>query len=104
MVCVGLWCMDEYWYYAIFTLVMLVIFESTVVKSRQRNLEELHHLKPPAMSLLVHRAGKWDRREAADLLPGDVVSIARPVGKVAGAPGYHHPRLVFVGFKITVTR
>ena len=41
LLCVLLWSLDEYWYYSVFTLLMLIVFESTVVHSRLRNIDEV---------------------------------------------------------------
>jgi len=78
--CVGLWCLDDYWLYSVFTLFMLVLFESTVVKSRLRTLTELRQVRVDNQTLMVHRGGKWVKLSGAELIPGDVVSIGRPTG------------------------
>lgn len=67
-------------YYSLFTLGMLVMFESTVVTQRLRNLKELRSLQTPKQPIMVYRQGKWDKLPGDALLPGDVISIGRPAG------------------------
>ncbi|KAI3415052.1 Cation-transporting ATPase [Psidium guajava] len=79
--CVGLWCLDEYWYYSLFTLFMLFMFESTMAKSRLKTLTELRRVRVDSQTLMVHRCGKWVKLPGTDLLPGDIVSIGRSSGQ-----------------------
>ena len=67
-------------YYSLFTLAMLVMFESTVVTQRLRNLKELRSLQNPKQPIMVYRQGKWEKLPGDALLPGDVISIGRPAG------------------------
>ncbi|XP_039127115.1 probable manganese-transporting ATPase PDR2 isoform X2 [Dioscorea cayenensis subsp. rotundata] len=78
--CVGLWCLDEYWYYSLFTLAMLFLFESTMAKSRLKTLTELRRVSVDAQMLMVYRCGRWVKLSGTDLLPGDVVSVGRASG------------------------
>ena len=75
--CVGLWCLDEYWYYSLFTLFMLVAFESTVVWQRQRTLNEFRGMSIKPYPIQVHRCGRWQEILSDQLLPGDLVSVGR---------------------------
>ncbi|KAI0015758.1 cation pump, Ca2+ pump [Xylariomycetidae sp. FL0641] len=75
--CVGLWMLDEYWYYSLFTLFMLVAFESTVVWQRQRTLNEFRGMSIKPYDVWVYRLGKWTEIQSDKLLPGDLVSVGR---------------------------
>ena len=77
MFCVGLWLLDDYWYYSLFTLVMLVGFESTVVWQRQRTLVEFRGMSIPPYDIWVYRQNKWEQLKSDKLLPGDLVSVGR---------------------------
>lgn len=74
--CVGLWCLDEYPQYAIFTLVMLLVLEALTVVSRIKSLESLRKTvdKPPH-DVLAYRKGRWQQTKSDALLPGDIVSV-----------------------------
>ncbi|KAF8664216.1 hypothetical protein AX16_000779 [Volvariella volvacea WC 439] len=75
--CVALWCLDEYWYYSLFTLFMLIVFECTVVWQRVRTLTEFRTMSVAPYPIQVYRNGKWEEIQSDNLLPGDVVSIVR---------------------------
>jgi cation-transporting ATPase 13A1 len=75
--CVGLWMLDEYWYYSLFTLFMLIVFESTVVWQRQRTLNEFRGMSIKPHDIFVFRENKWIETTTDKLLPGDLVSVGR---------------------------
>jgi cation-transporting ATPase 13A1 len=75
--CVGLWLLDEYWYYSLFTLFMLVAFESTVVWQRQRTLNEFRGMSIKPYDIWVYRQDSWEETRSDKLLPGDLVSVGR---------------------------
>ncbi|KAF1315791.1 P-type atpase, partial [Globisporangium splendens] len=73
--CMLLWCLDEYVYYSMLTLLMLVVFECTVVKQRQRNMETLNQMRRTPQRCLVYRAKSWTLVWSDELVPGDICSI-----------------------------
>lgn len=88
--CVVLWSLDEYWYYAIFTLFALLLFESTVAFNRLKNLERLRGTLRHAYPILAYRHEEWIYLKTDELVPGDIVSL-NSLNKSQGGDKLHVP-------------
>ena len=75
MFCVALWLLDEYWYYSLMTLAMLVLFEAQVVQRRIQNLQKLRAMRTEPFPVYVHRHGDWERVASSQLVPGDIIEL-----------------------------
>lgn len=79
ILCVALWSLDDYWYYALFTLVMLVLFEAMLCLQRQKNLDMLRSMRRESTLVYALRSGRWQRVSSEAVTPGEVISlVARP--------------------------
>ncbi|CEM01515.1 unnamed protein product [Vitrella brassicaformis CCMP3155] len=76
-VCVVLWLLDEYWYYSLMTLVMLIFLEAQLVNRRRKDLEELKSMRLKSINVNAYRQGEWVKVKSDDLLPGDIIAISR---------------------------
>ena len=71
IVCVFLWLLDEYWYYALLTLFMLFILEAQQVQRRRKDLAEIRSVKAPSYPVTVQGA----RISSDRLCAGDIITL-----------------------------
>ncbi|WPK23281.1 hypothetical protein PUMCH_000516 [Australozyma saopauloensis] len=75
--CVALWCMDEQWYFSLFSLFMLVSFEMSTVFQRRTTMNEFQSMGIKPYEIYAYRDSTWVELTTDQLLPGDIVSVTR---------------------------
>ena len=73
--CIMLWVFDDYGLHSFISLVMLCVFEVTVVGQRIFNLATLRNMRVPPHYIFVYRNNIWKKIPSSQLLPGDIVSV-----------------------------
>lgn len=74
---VFLWVLDEYWQYPLFTLAMILLFEGVTVLTRVKNLAVLRGMGNESNDIQVFRGNQWTQLSSEQLLPGDIISLAK---------------------------
>jgi manganese-transporting P-type ATPase len=69
--------LDEYWYYSLFTLVMLFLFEIMVANQRHRNISMIRQMSNDPKPFYVLRNKKWIQLMSDEILPNDLISITK---------------------------
>ncbi|CAK9298477.1 unnamed protein product [Gordionus sp. m RMFG-2023] len=77
VLCVCLWSLYDQFYYSLFTLLMLVVFEATLVKQQLKNMSEIRKMGNKSFIINVYRNKRWRLMSSENLLPGDICSITR---------------------------
>ena len=80
--CVMLWMLDEYWQLSMYTLIMLIVFESTVVMQRIVNWKRIKQMRKPAQKVRVLRNEKNLELSSDELLPLDLIVYEKTDRKI----------------------
>ena len=91
--CSLLWMLDMYWQYTVFTVISIVMLESTSAFQRMKTLNQLNGMSSKPYPINVYRMSKWHLLTTEDLLPGDLISLKRkqPASNTAVIPAVPAP-------------
>ena len=68
VLCLFLWSLDDYWYYSVFTLLLLMFFEGMLCKQRQASLFMLREMRRPPVDMYVPEFYDSPRVEVCKLI------------------------------------